>query len=60
MRNSLIRRHVRAGHARSDQGDVGDMHPIGTRVMLDGMTLLEYAVGKSPNRIVVLSRSPSR
>ena len=46
MHNSLIRRHVRAGHARSDQGDVGAMHPIGTRVMLDGMTLAEYAVGK--------------
>jgi hypothetical protein len=46
MHNSLIRRHVRADHARSDQGDVGAMHPIGTRVMLDGMTLAEYAVGK--------------
>lgn len=46
MHNSLIRRHVRTGHARSDQGDVGAMHPIGTRVMLDGMTLAEYAVGK--------------
>jgi hypothetical protein len=46
MHNSLIRRHVRAGHARSDQGDVGAMHPVGTRVMLDGMTLAEYAVGK--------------
>ena len=46
MHNSLIRRHVRAGHARSDQGDVGAMHPIGTRVMLDGITLSDYAVGK--------------
>ena len=41
MHNSLIRRHVRAGHARSDQGDVDAMHPIGTRIMPDGMTLLE-------------------
>ena len=46
MHNSLIRRHVCAGHARLDQGDVGAMHPIGTRVMLDGMTLSDYAVGK--------------
>ncbi len=46
MHNSSIRRHVRAGHARSDQGDVGAMHPIGTKVKLDGMTLAEYAVGK--------------
>jgi hypothetical protein len=45
MHNSLIMRHVCAGHAGSDQGDVGAMHPIGTRVMLDGMTLVEYAVG---------------
>jgi hypothetical protein len=37
---------VRAGHARSDQGDVGAMHPIGTRETLDGMTLSKYAVGK--------------
>ncbi len=37
---------MRAGHARLDQGDVGAMHPIRTRIMLDDMTLLEYAVGK--------------
>ena len=46
MHNLLVRRHVRAGHARLDLGDVGAVHPIGTRVMLDGMTLSdEYAVG---------------
>ena len=37
---------MRAGHARLDQGDVGAMHPIGTRETLDGMTLSKYAVGK--------------
>ena len=37
---------MRAGQARSDRGDVGAMNPIRTRVMLDGMTLSEYAVGK--------------
>jgi hypothetical protein len=28
MHNSLIRRHVQAGRARLDHGDVGAMHPI--------------------------------
>ena len=46
MHNLLVRRHVRAGHVGLDLGDVGGMHPIGTRVVLDGMTLSEYAVGK--------------
>jgi hypothetical protein len=46
LRNSLVRGRVPVGNARSSQVDVGAMHPIGTRVMLDDMTLSEYSVGK--------------
>jgi hypothetical protein len=38
LQNFLVCRAVAVGAARSSKGDVGAMHPIGTRVMHDGMT----------------------
>ncbi len=46
LHNLLMRRRVPVGNARLSQGEIGTMHLIGTRVMLDSMTLLEYSVGK--------------
>jgi len=43
LHNSLVRMAVPVGAARSSKGDVGAMHPIGTRVMHDGMTISEYS-----------------
>ncbi len=47
MHNLLVRRREYVGNAtRLSQGDIGAMHPIGTGVVLDRKTRLEYAVGK--------------
>ena len=52
LHNSLIRRAAPVGTARSHKGDVGSMHPIGTRVLLDGITMSEYAANsKVPARM---------
>jgi hypothetical protein len=52
MHNSLVRRAAPVGTARSHKGDVGTMHPIGTRVLLDGITMSEYAANsKVPARM---------
>jgi hypothetical protein len=40
------------GTARSHKSDVGTMHPIGTRVLLDGATMTEFAANsKVPARM---------
>jgi hypothetical protein len=40
--NSLLRRQVPVGTVRHNAGDVGAMHAIGTRVLLDGTTTTGY------------------
>ena len=44
---------MQIGSARSDQGGVGAMHPIGARVLNDGVTIVEYVLaGKTvPNQL---------
>ena len=41
--NSLLRRQAPVGTVRQNKGDVGTMHAIGTRVLLDGRTTVGYA-----------------
>ncbi|KAI2505723.1 hypothetical protein MHU86_8685 [Fragilaria crotonensis] len=41
--NSRLRREAAVGTARQNTGDVGTMHAIGTRVLLDGMTTVGFA-----------------
>ena len=46
--NSIVRQAMPIGSARSDQGDVGAMHPIGAKVLYDGVTILdEYKAGNT-------------
>ena len=53
LHNSLVRRAAPVRTARSHKGDVGTMHPIGTRVLLDGVTISEYAANsKVPARML--------
>ncbi len=49
---SLVQHAARVGTARSHKGDVETMHPIGTRVLFDGVTMFEYAANsKVPARM---------
>ncbi|KAI2509352.1 hypothetical protein MHU86_5105 [Fragilaria crotonensis] len=51
--NSLLRRHVPVGTARQNKGDVGTMHAIGTRVLLDGSGTVGYAANyKVPQTVL--------
>ncbi len=52
LHNLLFRHAAPVGTARSRKGDVGTMHPIGTKVLLDEVTLSEYAANsKVPARM---------
>jgi hypothetical protein len=44
LHNLLIQYAAPAGTARSHKGEVGTMHSIGTKVLLDGITMLEYYI----------------
>jgi hypothetical protein len=51
--NALLHKKQVVGLARSSQGDVGAMHPVGTRVCQDGKTMTSYAVmHKVPRQLV--------
>jgi hypothetical protein len=53
LHNSLLRKNLAIGGARNFTGDVGTMHPIGTRVMPNGLTTSAYcATSKVPRRLV--------
>ncbi|KAI2512275.1 hypothetical protein MHU86_2151 [Fragilaria crotonensis] len=53
LHNSLLRTRVPVGSARASRGDLGNMHPIGTRILLDGVTTAEYAANsKVPQRML--------
>ena len=51
--NAWLRKKQTIGLARSSQGDVGAMHPVGTRVLQDGKTTTSYAAThKVPRQLV--------
>jgi hypothetical protein len=53
LHNSLLRTRVPFGSARASRGDLGNMHPIGTRILLDGVTTAEYAANsKVPQQML--------
>ena len=53
LHNSLLRTRVPTGTARAGCGDLGSMHPIGTRILLDGVTTADYAANsKVPQRFL--------
>ncbi|KAI2505999.1 hypothetical protein MHU86_8410 [Fragilaria crotonensis] len=54
--NSLLRRHVSVGTARQNKGDVGTMHAIVTRVLLDGSGTVGYATNYTKVPQTVLKR----
>ena len=53
LHNMMVRGQLPAGSARASKGDIGAMHPIGTRVHLDGVTLSEYATQCNVNKHLV-------
>ena len=53
LRNSLLRTRVPAGSSRAGRGDLGSMHPIGTRILRNGVTTADYAANsKVPQRFL--------
>ena len=53
LHNSLLRTRVPVGLARAGRSDLGSMHPIGTRIVLDGVTTADYAANsKAPQRFL--------
>jgi hypothetical protein len=53
LHNSLLRTHVPAGSARVGSSDLGSMHPIGMRILRDGVTTADYAANsKVPQRFL--------
>jgi hypothetical protein len=51
--NALLRKEQFIGLAKSSQGNVGAMFPVGTRVFQDGKTMTSYAAThKVPRQLV--------
>ena len=53
LHNMMVRGQLPAGFARASKGDIGAMHPIGTRVLLDGQTFSEYITQCNVNKRLV-------
>ena len=53
LHNKILRRKLAKGSARNSNGDIGEMHPLGTRIMPNGITKSTYsATYKASHQLV--------
>ena len=53
LHNTILRKRLRIGGGRSSTGDIGAMHPIGTRVLQDGIRTTSYLATRLVSRQLV-------
>ena len=53
LHNTILRKRVPSGGVRNNKGDIGVMHPVGTRVCQDGITTTVYSATSRVSRQLI-------